>query len=53
MITPNAFEAGTVLQTSGGGSGISMEVILLVGIAAVVVIALIWMLTQQGAKSSD
>jgi|GEM_PF-4377933 len=48
MITPTAFEAGTVLQTSGG-SGISMEVILLIGIAAVVVIALIWMLTQQGS----
>lgn len=51
MITPSAVETGTVLQTSGG-SGISMEVILLIGIAAVVVLALIWMLTQQG-QSSD
>lgn len=49
MITSAANNAGTVLQTttSGSGSGISMELILLIGIAAVVVIALIWMLTRK------
>ena len=54
MITPTALDAGTVLQTttSGGGSGISMEIVLLIGIAAVVVLALIWLFTQQG-KGSD
>lgn len=52
MITPPALKAATVLQTSGGGSGIPMEIILVIGIAAIVILALIWMLTQQG-QSSD
>jgi len=53
MITETAFNAGTVLQTttSSGGTGISWEIILLIGIAAVVVLALIWMFTQQGQGS--
>lgn len=50
-ITRTAFETATVLQTSGGG-GVSMDLILLIGIAAVIVIALVWMLTQ-GTSSAD
>ena len=52
MITPTALTAGTVLQTSGGsGGGISMGLILLLGVAAIIVIALVWMLTKQSAGS--
>ncbi len=49
MITPAALQTGSVLQSSGGG--ISLEVILLVGLAAVVVLALAWMLTSGGSSS--
>ena len=48
MITPTVRKASTVLQSSDGGSGISMEIVLLIGIAAVILIALVWMLTQKG-----
>lgn len=48
-ITNTAIDAGTVLQTSGGFD-ISLDLILLIGIAAAVVLVLIWLFTQnQGA----
>lgn len=52
MITPSALNAGTVLQTSGGG-GISMGLILLLGVAAIIVIGLVWLLTKQSKGGSD
>lgn len=44
MITESALGTSTVMQTSGGG--ISLEVVLVVGLAAIVVLALAWMLTS-------
>lgn len=48
MITNVLQTAGTVLQTSGG---ISIDLLLLVGIAAAIVIVLAWMFTQGGSSS--
>lgn len=44
MITETAFEPSTTLQTSGGG--VSLELVLLIGLAAIVVIAVAWLLTS-------
>lgn len=45
MITNLLPIAGTVLQTSGGDS-IPVDLLLLLGVAAVVVIVLAWMFTR-------
>lgn len=53
MITPTTLRMGSALQTSPSGSsgGVSLELVLLLGVAAVVVIALAWMLAQSGSSS--
>lgn len=45
MITTPARLLGNVLQGTGG-SGITLEVVLVVGLAAVVVLALAWMVSR-------
>lgn len=50
MITPSTLTAGTVLQTSTSG-GISMGLLLVIGVAAIILIALVWMLTNKGSSS--
>lgn len=51
MITSLAARTGTVLQTSG--SGISWNLIILLGIAAVAIIAVAWLLTSNSGGTSD